>query len=84
MKGSNYLRRAKRRHTSPANNEAMNYADDDKVIGKETLASIFEVTVTKVDCWIRDGMPVEQRAEQYHEWIFNISAIKQWRTNQHH
>ncbi|MGX5175167.1 hypothetical protein ACUR5C_14205 [Aliikangiella sp. IMCC44653] len=78
MRSSNYLRQAKRRQNRDVAADATGYMPNDQIIGKDTLASMMDVTITTVERWIRDGMPVEQRGSQLQEWVFNLSAVKQW------
>lgn len=89
MKSSNYLRQAKRRHNRSTdtndgthnNNEHWHYSAEDKIVGKDSLASMLDETVTNVELWIRQGMPVEQRGDQLHDWIFNLLAVNNWRSS---
>jgi len=81
MRSSNYLRQAKRRQNRPNNTNQWDYTPNDKVIGKDSLASIMDVTITTVERWIRDEMPIEQRGDQLHDWIFNLSNVKAWRAS---
>jgi len=79
MRSSNYLRQAKRRHNKSIVDDSKIYTSDDQIVGKDTLASMMDVTQTSIECWIRDGMPVEQRGDQYSEWIFDLNEVKRWR-----
>ena len=79
MRNSNYLRQSKRRHSRSIADTAMIFSDEDKIVGKDTLASIMDVNLTSIERWIRDGMPVEQRGDQLREWVFNLKAIKTWK-----
>lgn len=79
MRSSNYLRQAKRRHNKAIDDESAVFTSNDQVVGKDTLASLMDITITSVERWIRDGMPVEQRGSQIQEWIFNLSDVKKWR-----
>lgn len=78
MRSSNYLRQAKRRQNRVEIGNHFGYSGDDKVCGKDSLASVMDVTITTVERWIRDGMPVEQRGDQTHEWIFDLGEVKAW------
>lgn len=78
MRSSNYLRQAKRRQNRSIVDDQVGCMPNDRIVGKDTLANLMDVTVTSIERWIRDGMPVEQRGDQYHEWIFDLSAVKQW------
>ena len=81
MRSSNYLRRAKRtQNRTSIDNNAL-FTSNDQIVGKDTLASLMDVTITSVERWIRDGMPVEQRGSQIQEWIFNLNDVKQWKTS---
>ncbi|WP_444995913.1 hypothetical protein [Aliikangiella sp. IMCC44359] len=82
MRSSNYLRQSKRRQNRSVINQHQDFRVDDKVIGKDTLASLMDVTVTSVERWIRDGMPVEQRGDYINEWVFDLADVKQWHLNQ--
>jgi hypothetical protein len=79
MRSSNYLRQSKRRHHKPTIDITMNVGSNDQIIGKDTLASMMDVTITNVERWIRAGMPVEQRGDQVNEWIFNFDQVKSWK-----
>ena len=81
MRSSNYLRQAKRRHNQSIVDDTMVFSSNDQIIGKDTLASLMGVTITSVERWIRDGMPVEQRGDQYKDWIFNLNLVKQWKAD---
>jgi len=81
MRSSNYLRQAKRRQNRPDNNNHWAYTPNDEVIGKDSLASIMDVTITTVERWIRAQMPVEQRGDPLHDWVFNLSNVKSWRAS---
>jgi hypothetical protein len=80
MRSSNYLRQAKRRQNRGIADDQIGYLPNDKIVGKDTLANLMDVTITSVERWIRDGMPVEQRGDNIHEWIFNLSDVKRWHT----
>ncbi len=80
MKSSNYLRQAKRRHNRTNETESWHYSAEDKIVGKDSLASLMDETVTNVELWIRQGMPVEQRGDQLHDWIFNLIEVNNWRS----
>jgi hypothetical protein len=81
MRSSNYLRQAKRRHNKSIVDDSSVYTADDQIIGKDTLASIMDVTITSIERWIRDGMPVEQRGDQFEDWIFDLSQVKRWKAD---
>lgn len=81
MRNSNYLRQGKRRHNKSIVDDSAVFTSNDQIIGKDTLASLMDVTITSVERWIRDSMPVEQRGDQYKEWIFNLTAVKQWKAD---
>lgn len=81
MRSSNYLRQAKRRHNKSIVDDSTTFSADDQIIGKDTLSSIMDVTITSIERWIRDGMPVEQRGSQYEDWIFDLSAVKRWKAD---
>jgi len=81
MRSSNYLRQAKRRHNKSIVDDSAVFSSNDQIIGKDTLASLMDVTITSVERWIRDDMPVEQRGDQYSEWIFDLSKVKQWKAD---
>ena len=81
MRSSNYLRQAKRRQTRPTENDNFGFTPNDKVLGKDSLASIMDVTITTVERWIRAEMPVEQRGDQLHDWIFDLATVKHWRSS---
>jgi hypothetical protein len=81
MRSSNYLRQAKRRHNKSIVDDSAVFTSNDQIIGKDTLASLMDVTITSVERWIRDGMPVEQRGDQYAEWVFDFSAVKEWKSS---
>ncbi len=81
MRNSNYLRQAKRRHNKSIVDESAVYTTDDQIIGKDTLASIMDVTITSIERWIRDGMPVEQRGDQFEDWIFDLGQVKRWKAD---
>lgn len=78
MRSSNYLRQAKRRQNKTIVDDQVGFLPNDKIVGKETLASLMDVTITSVERWIRGGMPVEQRGDQLHDWIFDLSEVKRW------
>jgi len=79
MRTSNYLRKTKRRFSKPVVDTSAIFTSNDQVIGKDTLASLMETSVTSVERWIRDGMPVEQRGDQLSDWIFNLGNVKHWK-----
>ena len=81
MRSSNYLRQAKRRHNKSIVDDSKIYTSDDQIVGKDTLASMMDVTLTSVERWIRDGMPVEQRGDQISDWIFDLSEVKRWKAS---
>jgi len=81
MRSSNYLRQAKRRHNKSIVDDSAVFTSNDQIIGKDTLASLMDVTITSVERWIRDGMPVEQRGDQYQEWIFDLAQVKKWKSD---
>lgn len=81
MRSSNYLRQAKRRQNKSITNDQVGFMPNDQVVGKETLANLMDVTMTSVERWIRDGMPVEQRGDQLHDWVFDLSEVKRWRAS---
>ncbi len=81
MRSSNYLRQAKRRHNKSIVDDSTVFTADDRIIGKDTLSSIMDVTITSIERWIRDGMPVEQRGNQYEDWIFDLSQVKRWKAD---
>jgi len=81
MRSSNFLRQAKRRHTKAVSDDANIFSSDDQIVGKDTLASIMDVTITSVERWIRDGMPVVQRGDKLQEWIFDMNQVKQWKVD---
>lgn len=78
MRNSNYLRQAKRRQNRTTHEEALSYTPKDKVVGKASLANLMDVTITSVERWIRNGMPVEQRGDPLHDWIFDLTKVKNW------
>lgn len=78
MRSSNYLRQAKRRQNRSEINQQFGFSPDDKIVGKDSLASVMDVTITTIERWIRDGMPVEQRGDQTHDWIFDFAQVKHW------
>ncbi|MBV1911361.1 MAG: terminase small subunit [Kangiellaceae bacterium] len=80
MRSSNYLRQAKRRHNKTIVDESSVFTSNDKIVGKDTLASLMDVTITSIECWIRDGMPVEQRGSQLEDWIFNLNDVREWKS----
>lgn len=82
MRSSNYLRQAKRRQNRTSSNQELNYMCNDKVVGKLSLANLMDTTLTCVERWIRDGMPVEQRGDQMHDWVFDLTEVKNWQLNQ--
>ena len=79
MRSSNYLRRAKRTQNKASIDSEALFTSNDQIVGKDTLASLMDVTITSVERWIRDGMPVEQRGSEIQEWIFNLNDVKQWK-----
>ncbi|MGB0495191.1 MAG: hypothetical protein ACPGJI_02460 [Kangiellaceae bacterium] len=81
MRSSNYLRRAKRTQNRTSVENSSFFTSNDQIVGKDTLASMMDVTITSVERWIRDGMPVEQRGSQVEEWIFNLNDVKHWKNN---
>ena len=81
MRSSNYLRQAKRRHNKSIIDDSTVFTSNDRVVGKDTLASLMDVTITSVERWIRDGMPVEQRGDHIQEWIFDLSKVKKWKAD---
>lgn len=81
MRSSNYLRRAKRTQNRSSVDSSVLNTGNDQVVGKDTLASMMDVTITSVERWIRDGMPVEQRGSQVQEWVFNLNDVKLWKSN---
>ena len=81
MRNSNYLRQSKRRHHKSIVDNTMIFSSNDQIIGKDTLASMMDVTITSVERWIRAGMPVEQRGDQVNEWIFNLNDVKSWKSD---
>ena len=80
MKGSNYLRRAKRKNERTIIADSAHFSSNDQIVGKDTLASIIDVSITSVERWIRDGMPIEQRGSQTQDWIFNLNQVKEWKS----
>jgi len=82
MRSSNYLRQAKRRQNRAIVDQPLGYSANDQVVGKDTLASLLDVSLTSVERWIRDGMPVLQRGDQFQEWMFNLPEVKDWRSTQ--
>ncbi len=80
MRSSNYLRQSKRRHNKSATEDSAVYTSNDQIIGKDTLAGLMDVTITSVERWIRDGMPVVQRGDQCKDWIFDLSQVKLWKS----
>ncbi|MET1255216.1 terminase small subunit [Aliikangiella maris] len=82
MRSSNFLRQSKRRQNRSFVSHSSDFHIDDKVIGKDTLANLMDVTVTCVERWIRDGMPVEQRGDQFHDWVFDLAMVQQWQETQ--
>lgn len=80
MRSSNYLRQAKRRHSKSITDGSSAFTSNDQIVGKDTLASLMDVTITSVERWIRDGMPVEQRGDNLNEWIFDFTAVKRWKS----
>ena len=82
MRSSNYLRQAKRRQNRAIVDEPLGYSANDQVVGKDTLASLLDVSLTSVERWIRDGMPVTQRGDQFQDWMFDMSEVKHWRSIQ--
>ena len=82
MRSSNYLRQAKRRQNRAVVDQPLGYSPNDQVVGKDTLASVLDVSLTSIERWIRDGMPVAQRGDQFQEWIFDLSEVKDWRSTQ--
>lgn len=82
MRSSNYLRQAKRRQNREVENNNWGYMPNDKIVGKDSLASIMDVTKTTVERWIRDNMPVEQRGDPLHDWIFDLTQVKDWYSSQ--
>lgn len=81
MRSSNYLRRAKRTQNRTSFDTTAVFTSNDSIIGKDTLASMMDATITSVERWIRDGMPVEQRGSQVQEWVFNLNDVKKWKTS---
>ncbi|TQV85568.1 terminase small subunit [Aliikangiella coralliicola] len=85
MRSSNYLRQAKRRQNRSEISDHPGFSPNDKVAGKDSLANIMDVSVTTVERWIRAGMPVEQRGDNLHDWVFDLSEVKNWHlTYKHH
>ncbi len=78
MRSSNYLRQAKRRQNRGVDSDNIGFMPNDKIVGKETLASLMDATVTSVERWIRDGMPVAQRGDNLQDWVFDLPAVKKW------
>lgn len=78
MKSSNYLRQAKRRHNRTTDTVNWHYSAEDKIVGKDSLAGLLDQTVTNIERWIMQGMPVEQRGDQLHDWIFNLEEVNKW------
>jgi len=80
MRSSNFLRQAKRRQNRnlQRRSEAF-YSPQDQIVGKETLAEILDVSITTIERWIREGMPVQQRGDQLHDWIFQLEEVSHWR-----
>ncbi len=81
MRSSNYLRQSKRRQSKLIEDISTVFTSHDVVVGKDALASLMDVTVTTVDRWIRYEMPVEQRGDHLHDWIFNLNNVKTWKQN---
>ncbi len=81
MRNSNYLRQGKRRQNKTFSDSEVGFMPNDKIVGKETLANLLDVSVTNIECWIRDGMPIEQRGDDLHDWIFNLTEVKSWQTS---
>jgi hypothetical protein len=79
MRSSNYLRQAKRRHNRTTDSEHWHYSPEDKIVGKDSLAELLDVTITHIERLIKEGMPVEQRGDQLHDWIFNLVEVNNWR-----
>ena len=78
MRSSNYLRQAKRRQNRNETGQQINFLPNDKVVGKESLSELLDVTVTSVERWIRNGMPVEQRGDELHDWMFDLGSVREW------
>ncbi|MCF6194256.1 MAG: hypothetical protein L3J46_07980 [Kangiellaceae bacterium] len=79
MRSSNYLRQSKRRRSKSIVDTSTVVTGEDKIVGKDTLASLMDVTLTSIDRWIRDGMPVEQQGDQLSDWIFYLKEVKNWK-----
>jgi len=79
VRSSNYLRQSKRRHGKSMVDTSIMVNGDDKIVGKDTLASLMDVTLTSIERWIREGMPVEQQGNQLSDWIFNLNEVKIWK-----
>lgn len=78
MRSSNYLRQAKRRQSRTDVTDKIGFSGDDKAYGKDSLASLMDVSITTIERWIRAGMPIEQRGDQTHEWVFDLADVKTW------
>jgi hypothetical protein len=50
--------------------------------GKEALAEEFDVSVTTVERWIREGVPCENSPSSS-EWLFHRGRVSRWRRTHH-
>ncbi len=50
--------------------------------GKEALAEAFDVSITTIERWIREGVPTEPRADE-NSWVFHRNKVARWRREVH-
>ena len=76
------MRQEKRRQNQPAADEPLNFKPNDQIVGKDTLANLMEVSISSIDAWIVEGLPVDQQGDLLHDWLFNFSDVKNWISKQ--
>ena len=50
--------------------------------GKDALAEEFDVSITTIERWIREGVPKEPRDDE-NSWAFHRGKVAKWRREVH-
>jgi len=70
-------------HSEASGNRLFHLIDKSMMIeGKDCLAEEFDVSITTVERWIREGVPREQ-TKQESLWIFHRGRVARWRREFH-
>jgi hypothetical protein len=70
-------------HSEPSGNRLFNLIDKSMMIeGKDCLAEEFDVSITTVERWIREGVPREH-TKQESLWLFHRGRVARWRREIH-